>query len=221
DLVVSSYAPNMSSLLPRETVLESTTSPSILVVAQPQTPGASSLPGTVEEAEKVAKRFKDSNRNAQVLLGEHGTTEAVLAQMAKHPYVHLACHGKQDTDPTKSAFMLHDGDLTLHSLMAHKSSTAQLAFLSACETATGDETVPNEAVHLAAGMLAAGYKNVVATMWSIGDTEAPTWYYEFYKALLADPEHNVAYALHEAVKKLREHVGVNAFVKWMPFIHFG
>ncbi|KZV97517.1 hypothetical protein EXIGLDRAFT_607963 [Exidia glandulosa HHB12029] len=219
DLVVSSYTPNLSCLLPSATLIEATAPPSIFVVAQPKTPGVSPLPGTVQESKKVAANFPTNS--AKVLLGQDGTIEAVLEHMAKHPYVHLACHGKQDADPTKSAFLLHDGPLTLHTLMAHKSSNAQLAFLSACETATGDEKVPNEAVHLAAGMLAAGYKSVVATMWSIGDTEAPRVADEFYKALLADPEHNVAFALHDALKKLREHVGVDNFVKWMPYIHLG
>lgn len=30
-----------------------------------------------------------------------------------------------------------------------------------------------------------------------------------------------AYALHEATKKLREKVGEKAFVRWVPFVHFG
>ena len=34
---------------------------------------------------------------------------------------------------------------------------AELAFLSACQTATGYEKLPEEAVHLVAGMLAAGF----------------------------------------------------------------
>ncbi|CAE6487268.1 unnamed protein product [Rhizoctonia solani] len=44
-----------------------------------------------------------------------------------------------------------------------------LAFLSACQTATGDTNLPDEAVHLASGMLMAGYPSVIATMWSVMD----------------------------------------------------
>ncbi|KAI0082963.1 hypothetical protein BDY19DRAFT_981531, partial [Irpex rosettiformis] len=50
---------------------------------------------------------------------------------------------------------------------------ADLAVLSACQTATGDEKLSEEAVHLAAGMLNIGYKSVIGTMWSISDYIAP------------------------------------------------
>jgi CHAT domain-containing protein len=40
-----------------------------------------------------------------------------------------------------------------------------LAFLSACETATGDIRQPDQTIHLAAAMLFAGFQSVVATMW--------------------------------------------------------
>jgi CHAT domain-containing protein len=43
--------------------------------------------------------------------------------------------------------------------------TMSLAFLSACETAKGDKTIPDEAMHLAATLLFAGFRGVVATMW--------------------------------------------------------
>ena len=51
--------------------------------------------------------------------------------------------------------------------MSAASPNAELAFLSACQTAAGDEKTPEESAHLAAGMLAVGFKGVVATMWSI------------------------------------------------------
>jgi CHAT domain-containing protein len=42
---------------------------------------------------------------------------------------------------------------------------AQLAFLSACETAKGDREQPDQAIHLAATMLFVGFKSVIGTMW--------------------------------------------------------
>jgi CHAT domain-containing protein len=41
---------------------------------------------------------------------------------------------------------------------------AWFAYLSVCETAKGDEQ-PDQVVHLAAAMLHADFKSVVATMW--------------------------------------------------------
>ncbi|KZV93488.1 hypothetical protein EXIGLDRAFT_717092 [Exidia glandulosa HHB12029] len=227
DLVVSSYTPNLASLLPNAKAQAQTARPNVLVVAQPDIAGFSSLPGTVKEADTVESLFSDS---CVRLDGAKGTVERVFAELGTHNYVHLACHGEQDPeDPLKSSFVLNDGRLTLERLMdiAHSSDSAvgELAFLSACETATGDEKVPDEAVHLAAGMLAVGYRSVVATMWSIGDNHAPLVAGEFYKALLAqhaeDGKTDGARALHAAVATLRKQVGEDQIAKWAPFVHYG
>lgn len=112
--------------------------------------------------------------------------------------------------------------------MSRSFSSAELVFLSACQTASGNEELPEEAVHLAAGMLAAGYYTVLATMWSIGDSDAPVVAKEVYTYLLnsihddgVDDRMRGAYALHHAVEKLRDKVGEQDFVKWVPFVHFG
>ena len=147
--------------------------------------------------------------------------------MATHNWVHLACHGVQNYyDPLHSAFLLYDGRLTLETLMTKHLPDADLAVLSACQTATGDEKLSEEAVHLAAGMLNIGYKSVVGTMWSISDHIAPAVMKRFYEVMAeqvkAGGELQPAYALHEAsTKALREKYGVSDFVRWMPFVHFG
>jgi CHAT domain-containing protein len=93
------------------------------------------------------------------------TISAVFSTMERRAWVHLACHGAQDAqDPTKSAFMLHDGPLELSRLMSAPLPCAELAVLSTCQKAKGDSNLPEEAVHLAAGMLGAGYRSVVAAM---------------------------------------------------------
>jgi CHAT domain-containing protein len=84
-----------------------------------------------------------------------------------------------------------------------------------------------EAVHLAGGMLAAGYRSVIATMWSIKDNDAPLIAGEVYRYLVSGPEPDstrAAHALHHAVKRLREQVdesGQSSFLSWVPFIHVG
>ncbi|KAI0311356.1 hypothetical protein OF83DRAFT_1151312 [Amylostereum chailletii] len=73
-------------------------------------------------------------------------------------------------------------------------------------------------------MLMAGYPSVVATMWSIMDKDAPVIAEEFYLRLMkdgGDGRSKVAYALHAAVKRLRDEVGEKNFVQWVPFIHIG
>jgi CHAT domain-containing protein len=80
--------------------------------------------------------------------------------------VHLACHGIQDSNNAlDSGFCLRDGRLTIEQLMKLKLDDPLLAFLSACETAKGDEDQPDQVMHLAAAMMFLGFKSVVATMW--------------------------------------------------------
>jgi CHAT domain-containing protein len=146
--------------------------------------------------------------------------------MEQHDWVHLACHGIQhQADPTKSAFYLHHGQLELSRLMTVSHESAQLAVLSACQTAKGSESLPEEAVHLSAGMLAVGYTSVIATMWSIEDADGPVLSDALYAALKcnlqASNKLNAAYALHAAVNELRKRVGERNFARWAPFVHYG
>ena len=106
-----------------------------------------------------------------------------------------------------------------------------LAFLSACQTSTGDGRLSEEAVHLAAGMLAAGYRGVVATMWSIRDRYASEFAEDFYTNLI-DGEASfsgahAARAIHHAAQSLRQKLTLQksdlelSLLVWVPYIHFG
>lgn len=140
-------------------------------------------------------------------------------------WVHLACHGAQKPEePTKSALILEDGHLTLDEIIQLNLPKAELAFLSACQTTTGDEKLSEEAVHIAGGMLLAGYRGVVATMWSIRDDLAPEVADEFYRHILLAGERpdsrRAAEALYFSVQKLRKKAG-RSLTDWIPFVHLG
>jgi CHAT domain-containing protein len=73
-------------------------------------------------------------------------------------------------NPLDSGLMLSDGRLKVSRIMQQSQNeksrkSMSLAFLSACETAKGDNSTPDEALHLAATLLFAGFHAVVATMW--------------------------------------------------------
>ncbi|KAE9398697.1 hypothetical protein BT96DRAFT_1020002 [Gymnopus androsaceus JB14] len=230
DFVVSSYTTTLRAMIesiPKLTQHQADI-PTILIVSQPDTPGFSALPGTVEET-KVIQKYTSSEHTCH-LNHDAATTDVVMHEISKYNFVHFACHGIQDIhDPLNSSFALYDQKLRLKALMNLSLSNVQLAFLSACQTATGDVNLPEEAVHLAAGMLAVGYPSVIATLWSIGDEEAPFVADRVYANLLG--HHGIsseekstmtpAYALHEAIKDLRKEVVETNFVKWVPFIHLG
>ncbi|KAI0083541.1 CHAT domain-containing protein [Irpex rosettiformis] len=224
DFAVSSYTPTLEALLKPHVQASSTGDyPRALVVSQPATPGQKRIPQTTEEADIVVSL---TGHSTDTLHDSDGTVDAVLDGMETHNWVHLACHGLQDkADPINSYFALYDGKLTLSTLMTKHLPNADLAVLSACQTATGDENLSEEAVHLAAGMLNVGFKSVIGTMWSISDRSGPIVMAKFYEVLMeqvrAGAELQPAYALHEAMKALRAELGVNRFMEWIPFIHFG
>jgi CHAT domain-containing protein len=166
-----------------------------------------------------------SSRENIVLEGKEGTKRRVTNAMEDCPWLHLACHGMQRPDePTKSALILEDGHLTLEEIIKLNLPKAEFAFLSACQTTTGDEKLSEEAVHIAGGMLLAGYRGVVATMWSIQDELAPEVTNEFYGHIMGDGERpdsrKAAEALHMSVQKIRKKGGVK-LLDWIPFVHLG
>ncbi|THU80722.1 hypothetical protein K435DRAFT_874071 [Dendrothele bispora CBS 962.96] len=227
DFAVSSYTTTLTALLDSGSKLKQdpTKTPSVLIVSQPGTEDEF-LPTVAQEVE-VIQHYTSPDHTCH-LTHELATVGAVLDEMSKHEIIHLACHGIQDMEnPLNSAFDLYDGRLSLSTLMRLSLKKAELAVLSTGETAIGDERFPEEAIHLAAGMLAIGYSSVIATMWFTEDASLIAD--KLYENLLGHYDNSEsqkakltpAYALHEAVKHLRETVGEMNFVKWVPFIHLG
>jgi CHAT domain-containing protein len=59
--------------------------------------------------------------------------------------------------------------LTLRDLLAVRLDAMELVTLSACETGVHGDIVPDEAIGLASGLLAAGARAVIAALWPIPD----------------------------------------------------
>jgi CHAT domain-containing protein len=199
--------------------------PHLLTVAQPSAYGQSHLPGTREELNQIRKHCQDFAIANSELVGDAATVDAVAKGMEECNWVHFACHGVQDiSNPTESALLLAGtSHLTLSKIIQLSLPHADLAFLSACQTATGAEHLPEEAAHLAAGMLLAGYRGVIATMWKIMDDDAPQVADVVYGQLFKDGNPDAtraAHALHVAIKELRKDKS-KSFMSWVPFIHIG
>ena len=194
----------------------------MLTVIQLNTPGATSLPGTEKELLKIKSHTSGSRPEFKPLVGAQATVDSVLREIKDCSIVHFACHGVQATDPLNSRLLLHNGSLSLSQLMYISLPNAKIAFLSACQTATGEKKLPDEAVHLAAGMLAAGFKSVIGTMRSIRDDLAPEVADRVYAWLLKDgnlESGTAAEALHHAVEEIRKRNPSD--LDWVPFIHMG
>ncbi|KAH9480061.1 hypothetical protein JR316_0006658 [Psilocybe cubensis] len=221
DYAVSSYIPSLGSLIncmtPRKNKRQN-----LVAISLPVEAGLPCSQAEVEVIQNLNDRFPVST-----LIELEATRENVLNGMQSAGWVHFACHGIHNpNDPHMSALMLSGGGkLTLSDISKLSLPHAEFAFLSACQTATGDELLPEEAVHIAAGMLSAGYQSVVGTMWSIFDDDGPRIADLFYSYLFSRPKPDPtdsAYALHYALKTLREDRSYKAsFFSWVPFIHYG
>jgi len=242
DFAISSYTPIVSLLLQKLQVSDSRQQPEsskLLIISQPNTPGQSPIPATTKEMECIWKATGADEGESLCL--EHGligkpeaaSVERVKCEMEVYGSIHLACHASQDQhNPLKSGFFLHDGRLELSEIMKQKFAVRELAFLSACQTSAGTEKLSEEAVHLAAGMLAAGYRSVVATMWSIKDKYGPIVAESFYKYLMergktSGQAHfdssDAARALHHAIQSIQQTIGDSeqGLLTWVPYVHFG
>jgi CHAT domain-containing protein len=143
------------------------TVPKMLLVAQPTANGLPSLANVFPEIEQIQTLIPpDHIYSVRRYDGRELLVGDVLGSLQHTDILHLACHGVQDQDnPMNSGFELKDGRLTLGQLMRLNTSNAQLAYLSACESAGMDETRPDEGLNLVGTMIFVGFKSVVGTMW--------------------------------------------------------
>ena len=95
--------------------------------------------------------------------------------------------------------------------------------LPPASAAAGSVTLPDEAIHLAAAVQAAGYRHVVATLWQIADDTAPSLTETVYLQLAPDGRldgRRAASALHAAVGELRSRFPDQPS-RWASYAHFG
>jgi CHAT domain-containing protein len=163
--IVSSYTPTLSALIHARAERADPVSEDVLLVSLPAAQSMPWLPNAAAEANIVESAI--SPGSITVMSDLHTTVQAVLERLPDIAVLHLACHGHQSQEnPLDSGSSMYDGRLRLEQLMGLQLPKAQLAYLSACETAGTDENQPDEAINLAATMLFAGFRSVVATMWS-------------------------------------------------------
>jgi len=221
--VVSSSTPSLAALV-NARKRPSSQPQTMLTVAMPDTPGGlTSLPFVWSELEIMTRYFAPNAGNRQLVMPD-ATREDVRAQLPLHSWTHFSCHSGQDlTKPSEGALHLWDGPMTVLEIADQRLDHAELAFLSACQTVIGGTELLDESIHLAAALQLAGYRHVVATLWSIYDQTSPAVTEAFYRAVTTDGELDsgkAARALHEAVRLLRtEYPSDPTF--WAPYLHVG
>ena len=81
-------------------------------------------------------------------------------------WIRFACHGIQDAEHLAEQYR------TLAPSHCHAPLRAQARF-TLCMSAMGDKDLSDQAIHIAAGMLFAGYRGLISILWSITERVAP------------------------------------------------
>ena len=170
-------------------------------------------PRIIDEARAVAEILPDST----LLLGEEATRDRLSRHGNGCRFLHLATHGLYRKDnPMFSALQLGDTRMSLLDLYDLKLEV-EVAVLSGCGTGLSDVRGSDELVGLTRGLLFAGARSVVATLWDVNDDSTAEFMRHFYGALNSGSA--PAQALRRAMLSLREEHRHPFY--WAPFVLTG
>jgi tetratricopeptide (TPR) repeat protein len=216
--IISSYVPTLRALGRAMRTQVPATDGRTLIVTSPHTPGWADLPAAQVEGNAVAQL----NPRSWLLSGTAATSDRVLAELPRYDNFHFAGHAQSNlTNPSASALILRDRPLTVTDISDLRLTHANLAYLSACETAMPGTTLIDEAITIASACQLAGFRHVVATLWPVGDHIAADVAAGIWHAAKneADAE-NTATALFHITSELRRKFPRNPSL-WAAYVHVG
>lgn len=208
DSLTVSYAPSASIYVQhRRKEVNKTGCSLILGVPDPQAPSIYEELQAVAEIVPQAKVFLGSNAS-EAVLKEHGPRSRLI---------HIATHGffRQD-NPMFSGIRLGESRLTLYDLY-HLKLPAELVTLSGCSTGLNVIAAGDELIGLVRGLLSAGARSLLLTLWDVNDSSTADFMKAFYTRLFHRPDR--ALALREAMVEVRQRYPHPYY--WAPFILVG
>lgn len=163
---------------------------SLLILANPDLGDPQyDLPGAQLEGKLIANGIA----NTRLLLRKQATETAVKNNGADYRLLHFASHGVFDAgDPLNSSLLLasdgeNDGRLTVSEMYELKLN-AELVTLSACETALGETMSGDDVIGFTRGMLYAGARSIVSSLWEVDDDATKMLMTRFYNHLKTKPK---------------------------------
>ncbi|MEU3918968.1 CHAT domain-containing protein [Streptomyces sp. NPDC029004] len=219
DRVVSSYTPTLRAMVaatPRGARRDVDRLLTVGVADYLEHPPLASVDRETEAVRRLLPHARHTS-----LINAKATVRAVCSELPGSPCVHFACHGIQDFGaPSRGGVVLADGTLSILDIARLHIEGAELAYLSACQTATGGTWLPDESLHLAAALHLAGFRQVVGTLWAVRDTLAADVAGDFYAAIAAKGLDSAAEAIAGAARKLRDRYPLEPLL-WAGFVHMG
>ncbi len=189
------------------------------------------LPHTEREVNTLGQLY--GRARSKVLIGDKATEEEVKAEAGKYLLLHFASHAVlDDRNPMYSRIMLsragdkaqEDGLLEAWELMK-LDLTAEMAVLSACQTARGRVGAGEGMIGMSWALFVAGCPTVVVSQWKVDSARTTDLMLEFHRNLLrrkqaGEPAMTKAEALRDAALKLL-HGQYNHPAYWAGFVLIG
>ncbi len=155
--------------------------------------------------------------DAQLFVGEQATQAVLEEHGPRSRIVHIATHGyfRQD-NPMFSSIRLGDSYLSLYDLY-HLKLPVELVVLSGCATGLNVIKPGDEQIGLVRGLLQAGAKSMVLSLWDVHDASTKEFMVTFYKEM--QPGGSISPALRSAMLQLRQKYPHPYY--WAPFLLIG
>jgi CHAT domain-containing protein len=155
--------------------------------------------------------------NAEVFLGRKASAKVLREKGPGSRLIHIATHGsfRQDS-PVFSGIRIGDTFLTLYDLYGLKLPAEQIT-LSGCSTGANVVAAGDELIGLMRGLLSAGARSLLLTLWDVNDSSTATLMKSFYSNPLHCPDR--ASALRQAMLELKAQYAHPYY--WAPFVLVG
>jgi CHAT domain-containing protein len=204
DRFTISYAPSASIFVHSHRKMKDLSGPSLILGVDD--PG---MPFVKDEVHSVAAVVPEP----RLLFGSAGTERVLREHGYGSRLIHIASHGHFRRDnPMFSSIRLADSHVTLYDLY-HMKLPVDLLTLSGCVTGLNAIVDGDELLGLTRGLLYAGARSLLLTLWDVDDKSTSDFMKDFYHQLKQCPRK--ADALREAMLNLRERFPHPYY--WAPF----
>jgi len=204
DDICFTYAPTARSLLLAARNAPNCDARPVLTVHSPFNSGQEPLPGVGELCRSIHKKY---NNEGDELFGNKATLNVVKSAIHDAGTFHFSWHGKADLKKPmdETGLILVNGELlSLRSLLGENFMNLRLSVLSACDTGLRGHDMPDEALAMPAGFMAAGSCGVIAAMWAVPVRETNVIMKEFYRLWRQEGINDPAVAFQQAQKAFRD-----------------
>ena len=208
DLFTVSYAPSASIYVQCHDKQTDCAGPS-LVLGVPD----ASTPSIHDELKSIAAVIPD----AELFLGADASSKVLRQRGPRSRMIHIAAHGFFRRDnPMFSGIRLADTLLTVHDLYGLKLAADHVT-LSGCSTGLSVIAGGDELIGLMRGLLSAGARTLLLTLWDVHDGSTAQFMKEFYSRIYDGADRSAA--LREAMLEIRKKYPHPYY--WAPFVLVG